>query len=214
MSDMSDVNDVSDMGDVVFIGARSPRLVVMGRQGAGKGTQAERIAARFGVAWLSTGEVLRTSIEAATPMGLLAAPFVARGDLVPDDVVLDLVVEWTQRPDVERSGFVLDGVPRTVAQAVALCGAGVGPFDAVIEIDVPRRVAVDRLVRRGRGDDLPSAIDRRLASHEREASALRAWCLGAGSLVRVDGTGAPEVVWRGVERALEPRLTTSLLRAG
>jgi adenylate kinase len=211
---MSDMSDVSDMGDVVFIGTRAPRLVVMGRQGAGKGTQAARIAARFGVTWLSTGAVLRGAIEDGTPMGLLAAPFVARGDLVPDDVVLDLVVEWTQRPDVMRSGFVLDGVPRTVAQAVALCGAGVGPFDAVIEIHVPRRVAVDRLVRRGRHDDLPAAIDRRLAAHEREASALRAWCLGTGALVRVDGTGTAEEVWSSIERAVDRRLTTALLRAG
>jgi adenylate kinase len=208
------MSDMSDVSDVVFIGTRAPRLVVTGRQGAGKGTQAERIAARFGVAWLSTGEVLRTAIEAATPMGLLAAPFVARGDLVPDDVVLDLVIEWTQRREVVASGFVLDGVPRTVAQAVALCGAGVGPFDAVIEIDVPRRVAVDRLVQRGRSDDLPGAIDRRLAAHEREASALRSWCLGSGALARVDGTGTPDQVWAGVERAVERRLTTSLLRAG
>ncbi len=208
------MSDMSEPSDVVFIGSRAPRLMVMGRQGAGKGTQAGRIASRFGVAWLSTGEVLRAAIESATPMGLLAAPFVARGDLVPDDIVVDVVVEWTQRAEIARSGFVLDGVPRTVAQAVALCGAGVGPFDAVIEIDVPRRVAVDRLMRRARSDDLPAAIARRLATHEREAAMLRAWCIGTGALLRVDGSGAPDEVWRDVEQALGRRLSPTLQRAG
>src|SRR4051794_32623925 len=138
------------MFDVTLVGSHAPRLVVMGRQGAGKGTQAERIAGRFGVACLSTGEVLRAAIEAGTPMSRLADPFVRRGELVPDDIVLDRVVEWTTREEVITSGFVLDGVPRTVDQAVALWGAGVGPFDAVVEIDVSLRVAVDRLARRGR----------------------------------------------------------------
>jgi adenylate kinase len=205
---------MDDVSALQFPVPRPPRLVVIGRQGAGKGTQAARIAAQFGVAWLSTGAALRAAIESATPVGLRAAPFVARGDLVPDELVLDLVVEWTRRPAVAASGFLLDGVPRTVAQAIGLCGAGVGPFDAVIEIDVPRRVAVDRLMRRGRSDDLPDAIHRRLAAHEREASALTAWCVGSGALLRVDGCGAPDEVWSRIEHALAGRLTSPLLQAG
>ena len=77
------MSDMSEPSDVVFIESRAPRLMVMGRQGAGKGTQAGRIASRFGVTWLSTGELLRAAIESATPMGVLAAPFVARPDPAP-----------------------------------------------------------------------------------------------------------------------------------
>ena len=95
------------------------RLVLLGPPGAGKGTQAERLAARFGIARLSTGDMLRAAVAAGTPIGLRAKDIMARGQLVPDEVVVGIIADRIAEPDAAK-GFVLDGFPRTVAQAEAL----------------------------------------------------------------------------------------------
>lgn len=117
------------------------KLIFLGPPGAGKGTQAERIAERFEIAHISTGDMLRSEIRNATPLGAAAKSYLDRGELVPDSVIIDMVRERIGREDC-RNGFLLDGFPRTVAQAEAL--SGFTDVDFAVNIDVPS----DRLVKR------------------------------------------------------------------
>lgn len=120
-------------------------LLILGPPGAGKGTQAERLARAFGIPKISTGDILREAVHAGTAVGLRAKATMDRGDLVPDDVMLDIVRERLNQPDA-RAGFILDGFPRTVPQAVALDDiiAGRGPL-VVVNVTVPEAELVRRL---------------------------------------------------------------------
>jgi adenylate kinase len=128
------------------MGSRPVRVSVLGRPGSGKGTQSARLARVLGVPHISTGELLRTEIERGTPVGRRAAAFVDSGRLVPDDVMQDSLADRLHEDDVQREGFVLDGYPRTIDQAVAL-ESMLAPhdLDAVVELMVPEREAAERL---------------------------------------------------------------------
>ncbi len=119
------------------------RIILLGAPGAGKGTQAQFLSKHFNIPQISTGDMLRAAIAAGTELGKKAKEYMDAGQLVPDDVIVGLVKERIAQPDCQN-GFLLDGFPRTVAQADALKAAGV-PIDAVIEIDVPDDVIVERL---------------------------------------------------------------------
>jgi adenylate kinase len=122
-------------------------LIFMGPPGAGKGTQAARISAARGIAHIATGDMLRAAVEAGTPLGLQAKDIMARGDLVPDDVIISLIRERLAEPDT-ATGFLLDGFPRTLAQAEALdrmLGEIARSIDCVAVFDVPEEVVVERL---------------------------------------------------------------------
>jgi len=119
------------------------RLILLGPPGAGKGTQAQRLVAKHGLVQLSTGEMLRAAVKAGTPIGLLAKDMMARGELVPDDLVVAIVSARIDEPDA-RNGFILDGFPRTIPQAEALGKMGVN-IDLVIDIYVPEETIVRRL---------------------------------------------------------------------
>lgn len=119
------------------------RLILLGAPGAGKGTQAGFISARFGIPQISTGEMLRAAVQAGTPLGLQAKQIMESGQLVPDDVMLGLVRERLSAPDCAK-GFLLDGFPRTIAQAQGLEQAGIG-IDVVLVFDVPDEVIIERL---------------------------------------------------------------------
>ena len=122
------------------------RLLVLGKQGAGKGTQAVRIAGHYGVAHISTGDMFRAAASARTPFGLKAKEFMKRGELVPDDVVIGVVAERLAKEDAVDDGFVLDGFPRTRVQAGELQRLlGPGGLDAAVDIDVPTEVVLDRI---------------------------------------------------------------------
>jgi adenylate kinase len=126
------------------------RLVLLGPPGAGKGTQAARLIDRFGLLHLSTGDMLRAAGDAGTPTGLAAKEIMARGELVPDRVVVKIIEDRIAEPDAGK-GFVLDGFPRTVAQAEALDAmlkAKGQKLDAVIEFEVDAAKLVDRIVKR------------------------------------------------------------------
>ena len=122
------------------------RLLVLGKQGAGKGTQAVRIAEHYGAPHISTGDMFRAAVAAGTPFGVKANEFMKRGDLVPDDVVIGVVAERLAKDDAVNDGFVLDGFPRTKVQAEELQRL-LGPegLDAAVDIDVPTDTVIERI---------------------------------------------------------------------
>jgi len=129
--------------------SRGPRLLLLGKQGAGKGTQAARLADHYRVVHLSTGDLFRAAIRARTPYGQLAQPYMDSGELVPDEVVIGLVREYfTNNPELEH-GYVLDGFPRTAFQAEALDGILSGEsLDVVVHLEVDDAIVLDRLAGR------------------------------------------------------------------
>jgi adenylate kinase len=182
------------------------RLILLGPPGAGKGTQAQRLVATYGLLQLSTGDMLRAAVNAGTPVGLRAKDIMARGELVPDDVVVAIVSDRIDAPDA-RNGFILDGFPRTVPQAHALdrmLKEKGSKLDAVIELKVDEGILLDRIEkriadakRRGealRADDDPEVLKRRLLAYRDQTAPLTAYYRLQSVLRSVDGMAPiPEV---------------------
>jgi adenylate kinase len=171
------------------------RLVLLGPPGAGKGTQAKRIAAEHGVPHVSTGDIFRDNVKQATPLGAEAKRYMDRGELVPDDVVIKMVTDRLAQDDCEP-GFVLDGFPRTVPQALALEDALARdgrPLDVVLRLVIDDEEAVQRLLGRseieGRSDDTEDVIRNRLNEYHTKTEPLEFFYAERGSLRDVDGVG-------------------------
>jgi adenylate kinase len=184
-------------------------LLLFGPQGSGKGTQAKRISAEYGIPHVSTGDMFRAAIANQTPFGKKVEPILASGELVPDDITVGLVRERLSEPDAER-GFVLDGFPRNIGQAEALDELLVElgrPLTAALELLVPDDVCVQRMLKRaaeeGRADDTPEAIARRLEIYHRETSPLSEHYRTTGKLVGIDGSGSVDEVWDEITKTLE-----------
>ena len=174
------------------------RVVFLGPPGSGKGTQAKLASERLGVPAVSTGDMLRAAVRAGTPLGRQAQSIMEAGELVPDAVVLGLIRERIAEPDA-RGGFLLDGFPRTIAQAESLdrllSGSG-GSLDAVVDLAVPDEVLVTRLSQRGEGraDDRIETVRERLRVYWEKTAPLTDFYRGRGLLLTVDGLGPiPEV---------------------
>ncbi|MEZ5342568.1 MAG: adenylate kinase [Acidimicrobiales bacterium] len=171
------------------------RLVIFGRQGAGKGTQCVRLVETYGVAHISTGDMLRGAVAAGTELGQKAKAIMDAGDLVSDEIINGIVAERLSADDIAASGFVLDGYPRTTAQAEFLVGAlGSDGLDAVIDLEVPLDEVTARMKARGRDDDTDEGIARRLELYEQETRPVLDWFATRGLLVTVDGLAEEAVV--------------------
>ena len=204
-------------------------IVLLGAPGAGKGTQAAKLVEEFGTPHISTGDMLRAAVKEGTPLGNKAKSYMDAGDLVPDDVIIGLVTERLQEPDTE-AGFILDGFPRTSAQAVALDAELAKldrPLDAALLIDVDAEVIVGRLTSRRmckecghigtlvdvscpkcggemyqRDDDNEATVRNRLDVYEKSTSPLIDYYRGCNLLVSIDGDRDPELVYADVKRSL------------
>ena len=171
------------------------RLVIFGRQGAGKGTQCLRLVETFGVIHISTGDMLRGAVAAGTELGLKAKTVMDAGDLVGDDIINGIVRERLAMDDVAEKGFVLDGYPRTAAQAEALVMVlGDDGLHAAVDLDVPVEAVTARMKARGRDDDTDEGIARRLALYEQETRPVLNWFAARGLLVTVDGLASEDEV--------------------
>ena len=211
-----------------------PRILVLGRPGSGKGTQCGRLAERLGVPHISTGELFRGTVADDTPLGRVVRGYIEAGELVPDDLVLDVVADRLG-PDGAARGFVLDGFPRTIPQAEQL-GDLLDPYalDLALDLDVPADVARVRLATRlvcgdcgrsigtgagtspacgdcggsveERADDDASTVARRLAIYDRTTAPLVEWLDQRELLVRIEGLGPPDVVAARIDTACDEYL--------
>lgn len=184
-------------------------ILLLGPQGSGKGTQAKRIAVEYGVPHIATGEILRGAIAGGTELGQRVQPVVESGRLVSDELMIELIRERLGRDDTE-GGFVLDGFPRTIAQAEALdeALAEIGrPLTIVFELQVSEDVAIRRLEGRareeGRSDDTPEAIGRRLALYREQTEPVVEHYRLAGNLVGIHGDRTLNEVLSEIQSALE-----------
>src|SRR3954463_10097352 len=189
---------------------RGPRIVLLGKQGSGKGTQGERLATQFGMHHLSTGEMLRDSADAGIVAGLKAKAFMDRGAPLPDDIVMAVVEERFANPTEVEPGFVLDGFPRTSQQALELDRIlGVNPLDLVIDLEVPTEVVVERMRARGRDDDTEESIRRRLTLYDTETKPLVDFYRERSLLIPVDGLGTEDAVFESIVDAIMARFAAS-----
>jgi adenylate kinase len=212
------------------------RLIILGRQGAGKGTQCVRLSRHYVVPHISTGDMLRTAAREGTELGLMAKQIMDQGGLVGDEVMIGLVDERVRKPDASTRGYILDGFPRTVAQAEALGRITADkPIHAVIDLDVPREIVLDRISSRRvcrdcgtnytagpvepspwicdvcggdvtqRADDTPESVNRRLDLYETQTSPLIDHYSKLGMLAVVNGIGHPDHVFKRLCDAIESR---------
>lgn len=207
------------------------KLILLGPPGAGKGTQAAKIAERYSLAHISTGDMLRAEIASETPLGLEAKAIIARGELVPDGIIVGMVENRIAQPDC-ANGFLLDGFPRTIPQAEALLG--LCPIDRAVCIEVPAESIIDRMSKRRvcpeckrtysvqpgaadeqffctecgarlvtRDDDRPETVRRRLDVYEEQTLPLVEFFEGRDLLSRVDGSGTVDEVAGAIFALLE-----------
>ena len=190
------------------------RLILLGPPGAGKGTQATRLVEKFGIPQLSTGDMLRAAVAAGTPIGLKAKAVMESGGLVSDEIVIGIVADRIEEADAKK-GFILDGFPRTVAQAealdVMLKQKGL-KLDAVLELQVDQNALVHRIVRRAeeakaagqpvRKDDDPEVFKTRLEAYNRDTAIVAPYYQKSGQLKIIDGMQPIDDVTKAMNTAL------------
>jgi adenylate kinase len=190
------------------------RLILLGPPGAGKGTQASNLVKKYGIVQLSTGDLLRSAAAAGTPVGLHAKEIMARGELVPDDIVVEIVADRISQSDA-KNGFILDGFPRTVPQAEALDRMLHNKkldLDAVIELKVDENILLRRIEKRVaemaargealRADDNAAALHKRLEAYRVQTAPLIAFYADKGTLQTVDGMAGIDDVAKAIEKVL------------
>lgn len=181
-----------------------PRLIFLGPPGAGKGTQAKTLADLLNIPHISTGDILRQAMRERSPLGIQAQGYVDRGELVPDQLVLDMVEERLAQPDTQ-SGWILDGFPRNVSQAGFLDQLLQKLNQAsarVVNLEVPDDILVARLLERGRQDDSEEVIRRRLEVYREQTAPLIDFYGDRQQLTSVNGNQTLEEVTAEVKKAL------------
>ena len=188
------------------------KLIFLGPPGAGKGTQAARIETAYEIPQLSTGDMLRAAVAAGTEIGKQAKDIMARGDLVPDEVVVGIISERIQAPDC-ANGFILDGFPRNVSQARSLDGVLVEKginLDAVIELAVDPEILIARILKRAqesadgpRDDDTEEALQHRLRVYEEQTAPVADFYAEKGILRTLDGMQEIDEVTQQIRSALD-----------
>ena len=190
------------------------KLILLGPPGAGKGTQATRLMEKHGIPQLSTGDMLRAAVKAGTPIGLQAKAVMESGGLVSDEIVVGIIADRMEEPDAKK-GFILDGFPRTVAQAQALDAmmAKKGmKLDGIVELKVDENALMARIEKRAaetvaaggtvRADDNPDAFKKRLVAYREQTAPVSAYYASKGSLKTVDGMASIDDVTKAIDAAL------------
>jgi adenylate kinase len=183
------------------------KLLLLAAPGGGKGTQGERLAELYGVQHISSGDVLRAEVAAGTPAGREVAGYQQRGDLVPDQIVFDLVIPVVAAATA-RGGYILDGFPRTVSQALEAADVARRldlTLDAAIYLNVPGPVLVQRLLSRARPDDTAEVIKHRIDVFTETTSPLIAYYRQRGILLEVQGDQPPEAITAEIQARLADR---------
>jgi len=187
------------------------RIVLLGAPGSGKGTQAALLVKELNLPHISTGVVLRSAASAGSELGLKAKTVMDRGELVSDDIMLDLIKERLSQPDVEN-GFILDGYPRNIAQAGALdelLGHLGQPVDEALQIDVDIEVLINRIAKRaaqdGRSDDAEEAVRNRMKVYSAQTAPVVEYYARQGLLSRVLGDGTIEEIFQRIKGVLQMR---------
>jgi len=188
------------------VSGRPLHLVILGRQGSGKGTQCVNLVGHSGTLHVSTGDMLRAAVADGTELGKKAEAIMNAGGLVSDETMNGVVAERLAKHDIKEHGVLLDGFPRTVVQAEALERiVGKRGIDAAINLDVPVSVVTERMLARGGSDDTAEAIARRLSLYDEQTAPLIDWFDDRGVLVTVDGLGTEEEVFARLRSVIDAR---------
>ena len=183
------------------------RLLLVGAPGSGKGTQGQALAALYGIEHLSSGEVLRAEVRAGTPLGHEVAAYQRRGDLVPDQIVFNLLIPAVAAATA-RGGYILDGFPRTLPQALEAADVARRldlTLNAAIYLNVPETILLQRLLSRARPDDTADVIKHRLEVFTQTTSPLIAYYRQRGILLELDGDQSPEAITAEIQSRLADR---------
>lgn len=175
------------------------KVVIFGPPGAGKGTQAKLVEEEFGIRQLSTGDIFRSNIKNETELGKKVKSILDSGNLVPDDVVVELVVDTVQKPEYSE-GYILDGFPRTVVQAEQFdefLASKNDKIDTVVGLDVPEKELIQRILDRGQGraDDTPEKIKIRLEVYQKETAPVMEYYKNKGLYTSIDGVGTIDEIF-------------------
>ena len=184
-------------------------IVIFGAPGSGKGTQSEKLVARYGLQHVSTGEILREEIDTNTELGKLADSYMSKGELVPDCIVIDMLDNLIEKKKYEK-GFIFDGFPRTVPQGEALnkmLSKHDENVNVVISLEVKDEELINRLIKRGkisgRSDDNRETIEARLKVYYRQTSPLKLFYRAHGILKEIDGIGTVDEIFRTIEYEID-----------
>ncbi len=168
-------------------------VILLGPPASGKGTQAVELAKKLSLPHISTGDILRANIQQNTPLGVEAKTYMDKGDLVPDSLVLSMLFDRIKQPDA-RNGYILDGFPRTIAQAESFGKEAAKARIIVLNLDVSDSTIVKRALGRKRSDDTPEVVKERLAAYHAKTAPLIDYYTKKGLLHHIDGEKSPEDV--------------------
>ncbi|MDY4811825.1 MAG: adenylate kinase [Muribaculaceae bacterium] len=185
-------------------------IVIFGAPGSGKGTQSEKLIERYGLHHISTGEVLRDHIARKTPIGQIAKTYINQGQLIPDSLMIRILEEIIENEPKAQKGVILDGFPRTIAQAEALdrfMAKHGREVKHVIGLEVPEDELIDRMIKRGqqtgRADDNPETIKNRLKVYHESTTPLREFYKNAGKYRKINGSGSVNDIFEEIAKAID-----------